>query len=406
MTHVVVTGLGAVTPAGSGIEATWEGVCRGDSTAATDPALAGMPITFSCRAPDVEDAVDPMALWRLDRSSQLALAATREAIAAAGLDPDTWEAPRVGVVIGSSLGGAAVWHDQLGKLTEHGPGRVSAACLPMLLANTPCGEVALAVGARGPSLAPVTACATGTTALAVAHDLLVTGQCDVVLAGGAEAGTTPLVVTAFHRCGALSTRNDDPAAASRPFAPDRSGLVVAEGAAVLVLERAETARARKAPVRAILAGCGQSTDAHHPTSPHPDATGSQQAVEAALRHARLEPEAIEHVNAHATGTRLGDAAEALMIGRLFPHRPPVTSVKGSLGHSLGAAGAVEAALAVLTLERGLVPPTAHTDHADPAFGIDLVTKVPRQHRADIALSTSFGFGGHNAAVILRHPRAL
>ncbi|WP_411057591.1 beta-ketoacyl-[acyl-carrier-protein] synthase family protein [Streptomyces sp. E11-3] len=293
----------------------------------------------------------------------------------------------------------------MAKLTAHGPDFVSAACIPMLLANTPCAEVALALNARGPSHAPLTACATGTTALAVAHDLLTTGQCDIALAGGTEAAISPLTVAGFYRCGALSTLNNAPATASRPFAPDRGGFVMAEGAAVLVLERAESARARNAPVRAVLAGCGQSSDGHHSTAPRPDAAGAQQAVETALHRAGITPNSVDHVNAHGTSTRLGDAAEALLIERLFPHRPPVTAAKGTLGHTLAAAGAIEAALTVLTLEQGLIPPTANTDQPDPALTIDLVTKTPRDVQATTAVSTSFGFGGHNAAIVLTRPGA-
>ncbi|WP_016910710.1 beta-ketoacyl-[acyl-carrier-protein] synthase family protein [Streptomyces xiaopingdaonensis] len=399
---VAVTGLGVLSPAGVDVEETWRGVCAGEQTAVTDPLLAELPAGFSCRVPDLHltSEYGRRRRWRLDRCSQLAISAAEAAGADAGLEPGGWDAARVGVVLGTSLGGAQTWETQHRKFLSDGPRAVSAALLPMVMPNMPAGEVAIALDARGPGMAVCTACASGGTALATAREWLLAGACDVVLAGGAEAAVTPLVAAGFQRVGALSRRASEPAAASRPFAADRDGFVLGEGAGVLVLERLEHARARGATPRALLAGAGTSTDAHHPTTPSPEGRVAEAAVREALASAGVTAADVDHVNAHGTSTPVGDAAEAALLARVFPQLPSTTSAKGSLGHPLGAAGAVEAALTVLTLQYGLVPPTANVDAADPELEIDLVTKVAREQRVEVALSNSFGFGGQNAALVL------
>lgn len=347
---------------------------------------------------DLDDAVGGRSVWRMARFVKLALIAARQAVADAGLDPACWEGGRVGVVLGVGVGGVSVLADNALKLQANGPSAVSPLLVPMMIPNAAAGEVAIALKARGPSLAPVTACASGATALVVARDLLLAGQCDVVVAGGAEAVLTPLVVTAFARMGALSTRTDDPAAASRPFAADRDGFVLGEGAGMLVLEREADARARGRMPRALLAGAGASTDAHHPTAPAPDGRTAQVAVETALRDAGWSAYDVGHVNAHGTSTPLNDAMEAALIARVFPHRPPVTAAKGVVGHTLAAAGAIEAVATVLTLESGVIPPIANLDAPEAGFDLDCVTKQPRRQRVRSAVSHSFGFGGHNVAL--------
>ncbi|MFE7309282.1 beta-ketoacyl-[acyl-carrier-protein] synthase family protein, partial [Streptomyces sp. NPDC057546] len=242
------------------------------------------------------------------------------------------------------------------------------------------------------------ACASGAGAIALGRDLLATGQCDVVVAGGAEAVLTPLVVTAFARMGALSRRTADPAGASRPFAADRDGFVIGEGAAVLVLERTADAYARGGRPRALLTGTGSSTDAHHPTAPDPEGGGARKAVEAALREAGWAAHEVDHINAHGTSTQLNDAMEAALISELFPHRPSVTAPKGVLGHTLAASGAIEAVATVLTLEHGLVPPIANLDSLPDGFDLDCVVKEARIQPVERALSHSFGFGGHNVVL--------
>ncbi|MFB8141485.1 beta-ketoacyl-[acyl-carrier-protein] synthase family protein [Streptomyces parvus] len=404
-TAVAVTGVGLVTPAGADEHSFWEGLCSGRSTARRIEELAGLPVDFACPVDgiDLDAAVGGRSVWRMARFVKLALVAARQAVADAGLDPARWDGTRVGVVLGVGVGGVSVLVDNAAKLAASGPDAVSPLLVPMMIPNAAAGEVAIALKAGGPSLAPATACASGATAVAVARDLLLGGSCDVVVAGGAESVLTPLVVTAFARMGALSTRTGEPAAASRPFASDRDGFVIGEGAAMLVLEREEGVRARGGRTRALLTGAGSSTDAHHPTAPAPDGHGAQRAVRAALDQAGWTPGDVDHINAHGTSTPLNDAMETTLISRLFPHRPPVTAPKGVTGHTLAAAGAIEAVATVLTLERSAVPPIANLDALPDAFPLDCVTKEPRQRRVETALSHSFGFGGHN--VVLAFQRA-
>ncbi|WP_175409061.1 beta-ketoacyl synthase [Streptomyces sp. TRM64462] len=403
---VAVTGLGLVTPAGVGVSDTWERVCRGEPTAASDPDLAGLPVDFSCRVRGLEGPKGfergiGRASWRMGRFVKLAVLAAREAVRDAGLDPGTWDGARVAVVIGCGMGGTHKWEEQCRRLREQGPDLVSPAALPQIIPNMAAGEVSIDLRAHGPSLATSTACASGASALAVARDMLAVGSCDIAVAGGSEAAVSPLTTTAFHRMGALSTRTGDPAAASRPFAADRDGFVMAEGAGVLVLERADDAAARGRRPRALLAGCGTTSDAHHPTAPPDGAPGAEAALRCALRDAGLAPYDIDHVNAHGTSTPLNDATEAALITRALPHRPTVTASKGVLGHALGAAGAIEAALTVLTVEQRRVPPIANLEAPAVEFDIDCVTKQVRQQNVRAAVSSSFGFGGHNVVLVLK-----
>ncbi|MFF2960105.1 beta-ketoacyl-[acyl-carrier-protein] synthase family protein [Streptomyces sp. NPDC057963] len=402
---VAVTGVGLVTPAGADEHAFWAGLCAGVSMARRCDELAGLPVDFACAVDgvDLDEAVGGRAVWRMARFVKMALIAARQAVADAGLSPKRWNGDRVGVVLGVGVGGVSVLVDNLRRLDDGGPEAVSPLLVPMMMPNAAAGEVAIALRAHGPSLAPATACASGATAIAVARDLLMSGQCDVVVAGGAESVVTPLVVSAFAGMGALSRRTGDPVGASRPFAADRDGFVIGEGAAVLVLERTPDAYARGGRPRALLAGTGSGTDAHHPTAPAPDGAGARRAVEAALRDAGWAARQIDHINAHGTSTRLNDAMETALISELFPHRPSVTAPKGVLGHTLAAGGAIEAVATVLTLEQGLVPPIANLDSLPDGFDLDCVVKEPRMQDAERALSHSFGFGGHN--VVLAFQRA-
>ncbi|MFC8130927.1 beta-ketoacyl-[acyl-carrier-protein] synthase family protein [Streptomyces sp. NPDC057302] len=402
---VAVTGLGLITPAGVGRDATWEGVLRGESAAAQDHQLKGLPVDFSCRVPAMtpeQGRIGGGKAWRMGRFSQLAVLAAREAVADAGLDPTTWDGARVAVVIGSGLAGAAHLEEQTLRL-QSGADLVSPVLIPMLISNMAAGEVLLDLGARGPSLATETACASGASALAVARDLLLSGACDIAVAGGAEAAISPVVTTGFQRMGALSARTDDPARASRPFADDRDGFVIAEGAAILVLERTEDARARGTRQYAQLAGVGLSSDAHHPTAPAPGGTVAEVALRGAIGGAGLVPADIDHVNAHGTSTPLNDRTEAELIARVLPQGPTVTSAKGVIGHSLGAAGAIEAALTALTIHHSTVPPIANLTTDNLGFPLDCVVDRPRQQTVRAAASHSFGFGGHNVVLVLRAP---
>ncbi|WP_447003275.1 beta-ketoacyl-[acyl-carrier-protein] synthase family protein [Saccharothrix isguenensis] len=395
---VAVTGLGLVTPAGIGVEAGWAAVCAGRSTAAHDPLPAGHEVSISCRVPDFDaDALlGARRAVRLDRFAQLALVAAREAVAEE--DHSTWDAARVGVVIGTSSGGGGTVERQHGVLLADGPTGVSPLLLPMHLPNMVAGQIAMEFGFRGPNLVVATACASGATAIGTACDLLAARRCDVVLAGGVDALLNPLTMAGFARMGALS-RRDDPATASRPFDADRDGFVAAEGAAVLVLRRAEDARADGRRVRARVVGYGATADAHHITKPDPEGRGVAAAVRAALADAGAAPADVRHVNAHGTSTQLNDLVEGRVLAGLLPSGPLVTSTKGVTGHMLGAAGAAEAVFTVLAVERGIVPPTANLDVLDPRLDIDVATAaVPLV--IDLALSNSLGFGGQNAVLAI------
>ena len=413
---VVVTGMGAITPAGRGVAATWAGVLAGKGAAALDDTLveAGTPVTLAARVEefDADAELGRGTSRRQDRFTQLALLAAREAVAQAGLNTDApdeqpdavtvVDRDRVGVLLGSGIGGAETWQDTFPTFMEKGPGRVSPLFIPKMLSNTAAGAIAIATGARGPNLTVNTACAAGASAIGTAMQLLRAGAVDVVLAGGVEAGITPLSVAAFANMGALS-KNDDPTTASRPFDVDRDGFVMGEGAAVLVLERADHAAARGAEVLGRVAGYGASADAHHATAPPEDGAGAVLAMQRALDDAGLAPSGIGHVNAHGTSTPLNDAAESRALHTVLGDHARdvvVTSTKGVTGHLLGAAGAVEAVIALQVLRDGLVPPTAGLTTQDPDIDLDVVTGEPREVDVEAVLSNSFGFGGQNAALVL------
>lgn len=409
---VVVTGMGIISPAGRGVTDAWNGVLAGKSAAVVDEALAaaGTPVTTACRVPayDADAELGRGASRRLDRFTHLALLAAREAVAHAGLtgddDPDavvTVDADRVGVLLGSGIGGAETWQDEYPRYLDKGAARVSPMFVPKMLSNTAAGTVAIRTGARGPNLTVNTACAAGASAIHLARDLIRSGQADVVLAGGVEAGITGLAVSAFAQMGALS-KHPDPSTASRPFDVDRDGFVMGEGAGVVVLESAAHAAARGATALATVAGAGASADAHHATAPPDDGGGAVLAITRALVDARLDPSAVGHVNAHGTSTPLNDAAEARALRAAFGDHldaVAVSSTKGVTGHLLGAAGAVEAIFAVLALRHALIPPTANLTTQDPDIDLDVVAGGPREVALDAVLSTSMGFGGQNAALV-------
>ncbi|MFC5722020.1 beta-ketoacyl-[acyl-carrier-protein] synthase family protein [Streptomyces gamaensis] len=398
---IAITGLGLVTPAGNTVEANWETLCRGHSVATTDPLLEGLPVDFSCRVMDFDAEAELGRLaQRLDPFSQFAVVAARQAVVDAGLEPTAWRGERVGVVLGVGSTSLNTYETVFQHLHTGKPERVSPLTMPRSLPNMAAGEVALDLGAQGPNFTVSTACASGATAIGVARDLLRSGTCDIVLTGGTEGARNRLSSACFARMRALSRRRDQPALASRPFDTARDGFVLGEGAAVLVLERLSAARARRAPVQALLRGYGASADAHHPISPHPEGRGVLQAIAAALEDGGCRPDDIGHINAHGTSTPRNDALEAAALTRVFGDRtPPVTAPKGVIGHSLGAAGAIEAAYTVLALRHRTVPPVANFQAQDTDHEIDIVAGAPRPVRADTALSFSFGFGGQNAVLL-------
>ncbi|MFJ8821068.1 beta-ketoacyl-[acyl-carrier-protein] synthase family protein [Streptomyces sp. NPDC102467] len=394
-TSVAVTGLGLVTAAGPDTESTWAAVRDGRATARPDPELRDLPVSLSCRVDAVEELRPRLpGAAHLDPGARMGLAAVAQALDAAKLDPTAWDPTRVAVVTGCSVGGENTLRAAASRLATDGPRSVSPYFLTGYMSNMVCAAIALHLGVTGPALNVATACASGTTAIGTARDLLASGQCDIAVVCGADAAVTPLIVTGFAQLRALSDQR------SRPFDAARDGFVIAEGAGALVLERPEYAAARSAPRLARLIGYGASTDAHHLVAPHPEGRHAERALRAALAEAGVSPGDVDHVNAHGTSTPRGDAMEAAVLARVFPHRPPVTSAKGALGHTLGAAGTIEAALTILALRADLVPPTAGLTDPDPALDIDAVSGTARPVPSTVAVSNSFGFGGHNAVVVL------
>lgn len=404
--EAAVTGLGMLTPGGTRPEDTWAALCRGRGLARHLPYLAGLPVDFGCTVPALDAQAElgrPLAR-RSDRFTHLAIAAARRAVGDAGLAPDSWDPDRVAVVLGVGSNSLTTYDREFGLLDQDRPTFVSPMALPRSLPNMVAAEVAIDLGVRGPVFSVSSACASGATALGIARDLVSSGTCDIALAGGSESALSRMAVTCFAQMRALSRRAGDPAGACRPFDTRRDGLVLAEAAAVLVLERPDHAARRSARVRALLRGFGSTADAHHPVAPHPEGSGARRAVLAALADAVLTPSDIDHVNAHGTATPAGDAAEAQALLQVFDgDPPPVTASKSVLGHSMGAAAAVEAAVTVLTLEHQLIPPTANLIGQDPGRELDVVHSSPRPHPMATGLSSSFGFGGHNAVLVFTTP---
>jgi 3-oxoacyl-[acyl-carrier-protein] synthase II len=401
--EVAVTGMGAVSAAGIGVGALSKALTAGTSLAATDEALAGLPVDFGCRVPgfDADALLGRRLSWRLDRFTHLALLAAREAVADAGLDPASWDATRTAVVLGVGSNSLEHYETTVGHLRDGRPERVSPLTVPRSVPNMVAGEIAMDLPATGPNFTTSSACASAATAIGVARDLLRSGACDIAVTGGAESGLTRAAAVGFWRMGALSRRTADPRAACRPFDADRDGFVLGEGAGILVLERPEHARARGARAHCYLCGYGASADAHHFTAPHPHGAGAVRALRTGLTDAGLAPEEIGHVNTHGTATAHNDVAEAIALHQVFGSPPPVTSSKSVIGHTLGAAGALEAIATALSLLRQQVPPTANLDRLDPGIDLDVVTGAPRPVRMRAAVSNSFGFGGQNAVLVLR-----
>ena len=400
--RVVVTGIGVKTPAGNDVAAFWERLCSGRATArridSFDPSA--LPITF---AGEVRD-FDPVAYFgpkesrRQDRVTQLGYAAAADAASDAGelgADPS-----RCAVIIGTGVGGLHTLEDNQRVYFEKGASRVSPFFVPMMMPNATAGVVAMQLGWTGPNLCVATACAAGAHAIGEGTRLIRDGTADIVMAGGTEAAVTPLTIAAFARMGALSSRNDDPERASRPFDADRDGFVIGEGATCVVLESLERARSRGATIYGEVAGYGRNADAYHITAPSPGGAGAAVCMQLALDDAALEASDVGHVNAHGTSTELNDAAEAEAVRKVFGDSPPpVTSTKGVTGHLIGAAGAVEAVAALLAVRDGIVPPTANFERLGDDIELDVVAGSARGIGTKPAISNSFGFGGHNASLV-------
>jgi 3-oxoacyl-[acyl-carrier-protein] synthase II len=406
---VVVTGLGAVTPLAADLDGTWRRLLAGESGCGPITAFPaeGHPVRIACEADAFvpEDWLDRKALHRTDRFTQLAVAAARMAEADAALDVSL-EPGRVGASIATAQGGVA---SLAACCAAASSGRIHPTLVTAFMPNMAAGWVSIELGLRGPVTAPCTACAASAMALGDGYDAIRLGRAEVMLCGGSEAGVTPLAVAGFAAMRALSRRNHDPQRASRPFDAGRDGFVMGEGAAVLVLEELEHARARGARIHAELAGYGVSSDSYHVTEPDPAGAGQARAIRAALDDAGVEPEEVDYVNAHASSTPLGDALETaalkLALGEENARSTPISSIKGATGHCLGAAGAVEAAITVLAVRDDILPPTINYQSLDPACDLDYIPNTPRRHTVHVAFSNSFGFGGHNAVLVFRKHRA-
>ncbi|MFN9547795.1 MAG: beta-ketoacyl-ACP synthase II [bacterium] len=406
--RVVVTGLGAVTPIGNDVREYWEGLVSGRN------GVAGITLfdasRHACRfAAEVKHfnpagRLEPKETKRWDRFCQFGVVAAKEAVSHAGLVIDAGNAQRIGVAIGSGVGGLLMMESQAHVLADRGPDRVSPFCVPMMIPNMATGLAAIALGAKGPSSAVATACAAGSNAIGDAFRLIQLGLADAMVCGGAESAITPLGVAGFASAKALSFRNDNPAEASRPFDLNRDGFVIGEGAGVLVLESLSHAQQRGASVLAEIVGYGTTCDAHHITSPSPGGVGGAEAMRLAMADARLPAEAIDYVNAHGTSTQANDSNETAAIKAALgahAYRTPVSSTKSMTGHLLGGSGGIEAVAAVLAIGHNLIPPTINYTTPDPACDLDVVPNTAREHPVHVVLSNSFGFGGHNVCLAFR-----
>ena len=404
--EVVVTGLGATTPLGGDVASTWEAMLAGRSgvSAIPDEWAAQLPVRIAARLKvDPSEILDRVKLRRLDRSEAAALIAAHQAWADAGLVDAGVPGERLAVVFGSGIGGAVTLLNQDDILEASGPRKVSPHTVPMLMPNGPAAWVGLELHAKAGVHAPTSACATGAESIAWALDILRSGRADVAVAGGAEAVIHPLPIAGFAAMRAMSTRNDEPERASRPFDKARDGFVLGEGAGAVVLETEEHARARGARIYARLAGAGMTSDGYDIVQPDPSGHGTARAMLAALRDADLAPGDVRHVNAHATSTQVGDLAEIIALRAAGIDEAVVTSTKSMTGHLLGAAGAVESIATILAVHHDVVPPTINLEEPDEGLDLDVAALKARHLEVPIALNDSFGFGGHNAVLVFTKP---
>jgi 3-oxoacyl-[acyl-carrier-protein] synthase II len=406
--RVVVTGLGVVTPLGRAMEVFWDRLVRGESGVGpiTLFDVSGYRVQFGGQVPwdpEKEHITSPKEIRRLDRYAQFAIAAAIDAVADAGIDFPKEDPYRCGVAIGSGIGGLNEFESQHERLLTKGVDKVSPFFIPKLLLNIASGHVSTMFGAKGTNIAAATACASASNSIGSALRAIQYGDADVMLTGGSEAALTPMGLAGFQNMRALSFRSEAPQQASRPFDADRDGFVLSEGAGVVVLEELEHAQRRGARIYGELKGYGASGDAGHITQPDEEGSGASRAMTMALRDAGLDPGAVEYINAHGTSTPLGDAAETVAVKRVFgPHakRLALSSTKSQLGHTLGASGGIELVVCALTLNRGVITPTINLETPDPACDLDYTPRVAREANIRVAMSNNFGFGGHNASLIL------
>lgn len=408
MRRVVVTGMGVVTPLGLGVTTFWQSLLAGQSgirlidrfdVSDYPTKIAGTVVDFN-----PENYVERKEARKMDRFVQFAIAAASMAMKQSGLLITKDLAPRVGVYIGSGIGGLATLEDQHRALLERGPKRVSPFFIPMMIGDMASGQVSIMFGAEGPNSAPVSACATGTNAIGDAYKIIARGAADAMICGGAEATVTPLALAGFCSARALSERNDPPEVASRPFDAHRDGFVMGEGSGILVIEELAFALARGANILAEVVGYGMSGDAYHLVQPAPEGAGAARAMRAALTDAGLRPEDIGYINAHGTSTLIGDLTETQAIKHVFgdaAYDVAISSTKSMTGHLLGAAGGIEAVAIIQALREAIMPPTINLVEPDPACDLDYIPNVPQKRELQYAMSNSFGFGGHNASIIMK-----
>ena len=406
--RVVVTGIGLVTPVGSDRKTTWNSLLEGksgiDYISLFDAEGFESRIAAEVNDFDAAPILGRKETRRLDRFARFACVAALEALEDAGIDMATEDADRVGVLIGSGVGGIMTITEQHKILINKGPKRVSPFLVPMMLGDMASGQVSMMIGAKGPNFSTVSACATGTDSIGEALEMIRRGRADVVIAGGTEAAVCEIGVAGFNSCMALSTRNDDPQAASRPFDSGRDGFVLGEGAGLVVLESLEHAEKRGANVLAELAGYGASSDAHHVTQPHPEGEGAARAMKWAIEDAGLVPENVDYINAHGTSTPLNDKFETIAMKRMYgdhAYNLAISSTKSMTGHLLGAAGGIEAAFSVLAVKEGIIPPTINIDDPDPECDLNYVPNKAVKQDVNVAMSNSLGFGGHNASLVFK-----
>jgi beta-ketoacyl-acyl-carrier-protein synthase II len=406
--RVVVTGLGTINPCGLDVDTTWDNLVHGRTGIGPitrfDPAQINVKIAAEVKDFDPANYMEGKEARRRDRFAQFAIAATAQALRQANLKIDESNADDIGVMIGTAVGGLQSWFDCVETYITQGPRRMNPFTMTMIIADSASAQVAIINGARGPNMAPVSACAAGADGIGLAYELLLRGDAKAMICGGSEATVTPLGINAFDRLGAMTRENDNPATACRPFSADRSGLVMGEGAAIFVIETLENALARGVEPLAELIGYGCTCDAFHISAPLEDGSGAVKAMRMALRHADLEPADIDTINAHATATELNDPTETLAIKTVLgehAYKIPISGTKSMTGHMMGATGALEALMCVQAIRTGKVPPTINLRVPDPKCDLDYVPNVARDVPVRIAMTNAFGFGGHNSVLILQ-----
>lgn len=406
--RVVVTGLGAVSPLGLNVPELWHGITTGQSGIGPitlfDPENLETRFAGEVKGFDPTNYMDRKEARRTDRFVQFATAATREALTSSELTITPENGDQIGVIVGSGVGGLDTLAKQHEVLLNRGPGRVSPFLIPAMITNMAAGHISIMTGARGPNVCTTSACASAAHAIGEAAEVIRRGWASAIIAGGSEAPITPLGVAAFNSARAISTRNETPETASRPFDGTRDGFVLSEGAAIVILEDLDFARQRGAPILAELVSYGSSADAFHITQPPEDGAGAARAMQMALQHSGLAPEEISAINAHGTSTEAGDVAETRAIRAVFgdhANRLPVSSSKSQFGHLLGAAGAIEAIVCILAIQHNMLPPTINLQQPDPRCDLDYVPNAARPAQVDVMLNNSFGFGGHNVSLVIR-----